>query len=94
MADSVYIPLPVTTVQEAAERPSRTYHLDLETGRILGFVDGQEAVRQAIHKAIITPRWKCLIYTIVSEATGQGATLWGKLKSGIGWVSLDYCKKI
>ena len=33
-------------------------------------------------------------YTIVSEATGEGATLWGKLKSGIGWVSLDYCKKI
>lgn len=34
------------------------------------------------------------VYTIVSEAAGQGATLWGKLKSGIGWVSLDYCKKI
>ena len=34
------------------------------------------------------------VYTIVSEATGKGATLWGKLKSGIGWVSLDYCKKI
>lgn len=33
-------------------------------------------------------------YTIVSEATGQGATLWGKLKSGAGWVSLDFCKKI
>ena len=25
---------------------------------------------------------------------GKGATLWGKLKSGLGWVSLDYCKKI
>ena len=34
------------------------------------------------------------VYTIVSEATGKGATLWGKLKSGLGWVSLDYCKKI
>ena len=34
------------------------------------------------------------VYTIVSEATGQGATLWGKLKSGKGWVSLDFCKKI
>ena len=34
------------------------------------------------------------VYTIVSEATGQGATIWGKLKSGIGWVSLDYCKKL
>lgn len=34
------------------------------------------------------------VYTIVSEAIGQGAILWGKLKSGIGWVSLDYCKKL
>ena len=34
------------------------------------------------------------VYTIVSEASGQGATLWGKLKSGQGWVSLDFCKKI
>lgn len=33
-------------------------------------------------------------YTIVSEADGQGASKWGKLKSGTGWVSLDYCKKI
>ncbi len=62
MAESVFIPLPVSTVQEAAELPSRTYRLDIDKGRILGMVDGQEAVRQAIHKAIITPRWKCLIY--------------------------------
>lgn len=62
MAESVYIPLLVTEVEEAAEPPSRTYRLDLEEGRILGMIDGQEAVRQAIHKAIITPRWKCLIY--------------------------------
>jgi len=34
------------------------------------------------------------VYTIVSEADGPGATKWGKLKSGIGWVSLDYCKKL
>lgn len=59
---AVYIPLPVTTVQQAAEKPSKTYRLDLDNGRILGMADGQEAVRQAIRKAIITPRWKCLIY--------------------------------
>lgn len=34
------------------------------------------------------------VYIIVSEATGEGATKWGKLKSGVGWVSLDYCKKL
>jgi hypothetical protein len=32
-------------------------------------------------------------YTIVGEAKGQGASLWGKLKSGAGWISLDFCQK-
>lgn len=34
------------------------------------------------------------VYTIVEEASGAGATRWGKLKSGAGWISLDYTKKI
>lgn len=34
------------------------------------------------------------IYTIVEEATGKGATKWGKLKSGTGWISLDYVEKL
>lgn len=34
------------------------------------------------------------VYTIVAEADGQGAKKWGKLKSGVGWISLDYCKKL
>lgn len=34
------------------------------------------------------------VYTIVEEKSGPGATLWGKLKSGVGWISLDYVKKL
>jgi len=35
------------------------------------------------------------VYTIIESTQGQGSkTGWGKLKSGIGWVSLDYCKRI
>lgn len=34
------------------------------------------------------------VYTIIAEASGQGATKWGKLKSGAGWISLDYTKKV
>ena len=35
------------------------------------------------------------VYTIVEEQSGTGSTAgWGKLKSGAGWISLDYCKKI
>lgn len=33
------------------------------------------------------------IYTIVAESTGKGAAKWGKLKSGAGWISLDYATK-
>ncbi|WP_337548826.1 N-acetylmuramoyl-L-alanine amidase [Dysosmobacter welbionis] len=33
------------------------------------------------------------IYTIVAEAGGTGASKWGKLKSGAGWISLDYATK-
>ncbi|GHU52614.1 hypothetical protein AGMMS49975_08770 [Clostridia bacterium] len=33
-------------------------------------------------------------YTIVEEASGAGAKKWGKLKSGAGWISLDYAAKV
>lgn len=62
MADSVFVSIPVAVVKEAKEKPSLTYKLDLDKGRIIGMVDGQEAVRQAIRKAIITPRFKCMLY--------------------------------
>ena len=35
------------------------------------------------------------VFTIVDESSGKGSTKgWGKLKSGAGWVSLDFAKKI
>lgn len=34
------------------------------------------------------------VYTIVEESTGTGAKLWGKLKSGAGWIALDYTEKM
>ena len=34
------------------------------------------------------------VYTIVEESAGTGATKWGKLKSGAGWISLDYAKRV
>ena len=35
------------------------------------------------------------VYTIVAETKGTGSTKgWGKLKSGAGWISLDYATKI
>lgn len=34
------------------------------------------------------------VYTIVQECQGVGADLWGKLKSGAGWISLDRVTKV
>lgn len=34
------------------------------------------------------------VFTIVDESDGVGASKWGKLKSGAGWISLDYAKKL
>ena len=58
----IILSTPIETVEESREAPSRTYSLDLDRGRIVGNIDGIEAVSQAIRKAIITPRFKCLIY--------------------------------
>ena len=35
------------------------------------------------------------VFTILEVRTGKGATAgWGRLKSGAGWISLDYAKKL
>ena len=41
------------------------------------------------NKGVIKPG----VYTIVEESNGPGAKRWGKLKSGAGWISLDYATK-
>lgn len=42
--------------------PSYTYRFDFENKRIIGKVDGQEAVIQAIHKVFETMRYAYAIY--------------------------------
>lgn len=44
--------------------------------------------------AIVGAIEDCGTYTITEEKQGTGASAWGKLKSGAGWISLDYCKKL
>lgn len=43
--------------------------------------------------AVVATIKKGEIYTIIDEKE-NGGYKWGKLKSGIGWVNLNYCKKI
>ncbi|MGK4115764.1 DUF2634 domain-containing protein [Lysinibacillus capsici] len=48
---------------EEVAQPSRTYKLDLERKRIVGYADGREAIELAIYKALSTERYEHLIYT-------------------------------
>ena len=35
------------------------------------------------------------VFTIVEVKDGKGSDAgWGKLKSGAGWISLDYCQRV
>lgn len=34
------------------------------------------------------------VFSIVAEVAGEGAEKWGKLRSGAGWISLEYCEKM
>jgi len=67
----------VGTVQSV--QPSKTWRMDLTSGRIGGFIDGREAVRQYIRKVLMTPRNRYLIYDEfygeeLRELIGQGMT--------------------
>lgn len=56
------IPIPFETIVNEEIETSRAYYIDWENGRITGFTNGKEAMRQFIKKALLTPRFKCLIY--------------------------------
>lgn len=53
----------VVEVTSAADRTTRTYKMDLDAGRVAGFVDGAEAMKQAILKILLTERFDFLIYS-------------------------------
>lgn len=51
------------TVTPAAEQPTKTYKVDSDTGRVAGYVDETEAMKQAIFKILSTERFLYLIYS-------------------------------
>lgn len=56
------VPINVTVDTEVNE-PSKTYALDYDTYSVgSDKIDGIEAVKQAISKALPTPRFKCRVY--------------------------------
>lgn len=55
----------LTNVQnvDIQRQPSRTYKLDMNKQRIVGMIDGMDAVKQAVFKILQTKRFAYLIYS-------------------------------
>jgi phage baseplate assembly protein W len=68
-------------LETAAEpEPSATYQLNTDSLTIGGIIDGEQALRQAILKAVTTARYRFLIYddqygSELDELIGQDATM-------------------
>lgn len=52
----------ILNIENRAE-PSNTFYIDFDRGRITGFVDEKEALKQAIMLILNTERYKFLIYS-------------------------------
>lgn len=50
-------------IEENYIEPTKTYKIDFETGKIVGFCDGIEALKQAIYLILNTERYEYLIYS-------------------------------
>ncbi len=48
---------------EIEEQPTKSYFIDLNKNIILGFVDGLEAVKQAVYLILNTERYEHIIYS-------------------------------
>ncbi|MDF2651715.1 MAG: hypothetical protein K0Q73_7520 [Paenibacillus sp.] len=48
---------------QQVQQPSKTYQLNPVTNRIVGSIDGLEAMKQAVYKILQTERFKHLVYS-------------------------------
>jgi hypothetical protein len=48
---------------QTTQHPSRTYGLNMANGRIVGMIDGLDAVKQSVLKILLTERFENVIYS-------------------------------
>lgn len=56
------VPLSVVKNYKIITYPTKTYAIDWNRGRVIGYVDENEAMKQAIYKILNTERFHYLIY--------------------------------
>ena len=69
------IPINLDNIYSSAEAiPTKTPYIDLKTGKIIGYVDGLDAMKQAVLIILQTNRYKFLIFNsnFGSELKGIG----------------------
>lgn len=69
---------------EAPTEPSKTFRLDLSANRIGNLTDQIEALKQAIAKAILTPRSRHIIYD-----DNYGCELWDLIGADVTTAYID-----
>lgn len=74
---------------EVPQRPSRTYGFNMDTGRVRGYVDGIEAVKQAIFLILSTERYQYPIYSF-----GYGVELADLLGQPIPYVLPEIKRRV
>lgn len=64
--------------------PSKTYRLDLDNGRINGYIDGIDSVKQSVYKILRSERYKFLIYS-----WNYGNELTGLIGKDVSYIKND-----
>ena len=81
-------------ILETLEQPSLTYELNLKEKTIAGYIDGLEAVKQAVVKILQTRRFEHLIYSsnYGQELQSSGGTRYGPMLKLSGTSKKHCCR--
>ncbi len=88
--------LPISSIDATDERNSetnKTFEIDFENGKIGGVIDSKEALKQAVHIAVITERYKYAIFPHSYGTELESALDEGYVK-GMGRVKNAICESL
>jgi len=80
---------PTTSVTPTPTPTFKEYQITI-TASALNVRSSPDSTKSNVVRTLINDK---NTYTIIEEADGPGAKRWGRLKSGIGWISLDFTTK-
>jgi phage baseplate assembly protein W len=87
LPDSIIAPDDGAINVEAAT--DKTYKIDFSKGRVMGYADGIEAVKQAVEKILLTERFQYLIYD-----SDYGVELESLIGQPQGYVKADIKRRV